>query len=62
MLRRVAAHQVDAQRLELSAHRRIDVGVGAFDRVAQLARQRGDTAHEGAADAENMQTHVARIP
>ena len=57
----VTAHQADAERLELGAHRRIDVRVGTFDRVAQLARERGDPAHEGAADAEDVQTHGERF-
>ena len=53
----IALHQRDAERFELRAHRRVDACVGALDLVAQLARERGDAAHEGAADAEDVQAH-----
>ena len=49
--------QLDAERAQLVAHRRVDVGVAAGDLVAGLARQRGDAAHEGAADAEDVDVH-----
>ncbi len=57
-LRRVVAFdQLDAEGRELIAHRRIDVGVAAGDAVAGFAGERGQPAHEGAADAENVQVH-----
>ena len=46
--------QLDALRFELRAHRRINIGVAAGDIVACFRAQSGDAAHEGAADAENM--------
>ena len=54
----VAFDQLDAEGLELVAHRRVDVGVAAGDPVPGLARQRGQPAHEGAADAEDVQVHA----
>jgi hypothetical protein len=53
----VAFDEIDSQRGQLVAHRRIDVGVAAGDAVARLACQRGDPAHEGAADAEDVDVH-----
>jgi hypothetical protein len=58
----VTTHQRDAERFELVAHRWIDAGVGALDRNAQATRERSDTAHEGAADAENVHTHGGKCP
>ncbi len=49
-----AFDQFYALRFELGAHRRIDVGVAAGDAMACLAGNGGDAAHEGAADAENV--------
>ena len=49
-----ALDQLDALGFELGAHRRVDVGIRAFHVQPELARQRGNAAHEGAADAENM--------
>ncbi len=57
MRRLVALHQFDALRLELRAHRRIDVGVGAGDAMAEFLGQHRERAHEGAADTENMDMH-----
>ena len=57
LLGAVALDQLDAERGELVAHRRIDVGVAAGDAVAGLACDRSEAAHEGAADAENVQVH-----
>ncbi len=45
------------QRLELRAHGRIDIAVGACDPVAGGARDRRDSAHESAADTENVNVH-----
>ncbi len=53
----VALDQLDAQCTQLIAHRRVDAGVAACDAVPSLARQRGQSAHEGAADAQNMYVH-----
>ena len=39
---------------QLRRHRRIHRLVAAFDLMAQFARQRGDAAHEGTGDAQNM--------
>ena len=55
----VAFGQRDAERLELRAHRRVDVRVAAGDRVAGRARDRGEPAHERAADAEDVEVHGA---
>ena len=55
----VALDQRDALRLELRAHRRVDVGVRTGDAVARGARERRDAAHERAADAEDVQVHQA---
>src|SRR5512139_383743 len=49
--------QFDAERAQLVGHRRVDVGVAAGDGVAGWARDGGDAAHEGAADAEDVQMH-----
>ena len=54
-----AFDQVDAERAQLVAHRRVDAGVAAGHAVAGFARQRGQAAHEGAADAENVNVHRA---
>ena len=57
LLGAVAFDQVDAERAQLLAHRRVDVGVAAGHRVAAFARQRRDASHEGAADAEDVEVH-----
>jgi hypothetical protein len=43
---------------QLIAHRGVNVGIAAGYLVAGIHRQLGDTAHEGAADAQNMNVHV----
>ena len=48
---------VDAQVLQLGAHRRVDIAVAAADTHARGARQRSYTAHERAADAEYVNMH-----
>jgi hypothetical protein len=53
-----AFNQFDAGLAQLVAHRRVNVGVAAGDSVAGSDGQLGDAAHEGAADAENMNVHV----
>ena len=53
----VALVQLDAERAQLVAHRRVDLGVAAGHFVAELARDPGEPAHEGAADAEDVQVH-----
>ena len=60
-LRIPARFQRDAERFELRRHRRIDVRVGAFDVVAELARERRDAAHERAADAEDVKSSSYRL-
>jgi hypothetical protein len=57
LLRFVAFVERDAERGELRAHRRIDVGVAAGDGVPRRARDRGYAAHERPADAEDVQMH-----
>ena len=57
MRRLVALHQLDALSLKLRAHRRIDVGIGAGDAMAEFLGQHRERTHEGAADAENMDMH-----
>ena len=58
-LRRVPAlRQGDTQLLELGAHRRVDVGVATGNGVARLLGDGGDAAHEGAADAEDVDVHA----
>ena len=58
LVRLVALDQVDAERLELRAHRRIHVAVGAGDPMAGRAGQRGDAAHERSGDADDVQVHA----
>src|SRR5690606_8619267 len=53
----VALGELDAEAFELRAHGRIDVRVGARDAMARRLRDRGDAAHEGAADAEDVYVH-----
>ncbi len=62
LFRSIALDQRDALRLELRAHRRVDAGIRAGDAVARRAGQRGDAAHERAADAEDVQVHQAPAP
>jgi hypothetical protein len=54
----VAFDQLDAEGLELVAHWRVDVGVAAGHPVPGLARECGQSAHERAADAEDVQVHA----
>src|SRR6185436_9653107 len=49
-----ALGELDAQRTQLVAHRRIDVGVAARHPVAGRLGDGGDAAHEGAANAEDV--------
>jgi hypothetical protein len=56
-----AFDQVDAQRAQLVAHRRVDAGVAAGHAVAGFACQCGQAAHEGAADAEDVNVHGKRF-
>ncbi len=53
----VALDQLDAEGGKLVAHRRVDVGVAAGHPVPGLARERRQSAHERAADAEDVQVH-----
>ncbi len=56
-----AFDELDAERRELRAHRRIDVAVRAGDPVARGLGDGGDAAHESAADAEDMDVHNRAI-
>ena len=57
-LRRIESFdQVDSERAQLVAHRRIDVRVAAGHPQAGLARDRRQPAHEGAADSKNVDMH-----
>src|SRR5690606_32336200 len=53
----VALLQGDAEVFELRRHRRIHRLVAAFDGVSEVARERGDAAHEGAGDAKDVEFH-----
>ena len=53
-----AFDQIDTQRAQLLAHRRIDIGIAAGDAVPGFACQRRQPAHEGAADAQNVDVHA----
>ena len=53
--------QFDSLRGELRTHRRIHVGIATRDAVPCRARQDGDAAHEGAADAKDVNMHIARF-
>src|SRR5690606_23894510 len=47
-------HELDAERLQLIAHGRIDVGVASGHAEACALGERGKSAHEGAADAQDV--------
>ena len=53
--------QVDAQGPQLIAHGRVNARVTTRYRVARFARQRCHAAHEGAANAQNVNMHALRI-
>src|SRR5262249_32332223 len=57
----VALEDLDALRRELGAHRRIDARVRAGDAMARRAREHRDSAHEGPADAEDVEMHAAGV-
>ncbi len=48
---------MDTLLVELRAHRRIDILVGAADCMAEPAGQQGETGHEAAGDTEDMNVH-----
>src|SRR6185437_6965524 len=56
----VAFDQLYPERLELCAHRRIDVAVGPRDTVPRGTPDRGDAAHEGPANSKNVYMHNRR--
>src|SRR4029077_5239274 len=60
--RRVAFDQLDPERIQLRAHGRVDVGVATGHAMAGGARDRRETAHEGAADAEDVEMHCGTQP
>jgi hypothetical protein len=53
-------HQLDAQRRQLIAHRRINVRVAARHAVAGGLCDGRDAAHESAADAEDVKVQGHR--
>ncbi len=53
----IALGQLYALRLELGAHRWIDIGVGASDPVPQLFGEHRQRPHERAADTKDMNMH-----
>src|ERR1035438_5167899 len=57
LLDSIALDQLDALGRQLAAHGRIDTGVAARHPVASLPRHQGDAAHEGAANAEDVDMH-----
>src|ERR1700686_1445638 len=57
----VALDQFDAERAQLRAQRRIHIAVRTGDAVSGRARDRGDAAHERAANSENMNVHTYQI-
>ena len=57
LLRAIAFDQFNAQGLQLVAHGRVDPRVTTGDLMTRFACQRGDTAHEGAANAQDMNMH-----
>jgi hypothetical protein len=59
LLRVVAFMQVDAERAQLVAHRRVDLRVAAGDRVAEVTRDAREAAHEGAGDTEDVEVHLS---
>ncbi len=60
MCRIVALHKPDTRRFKLGAHRRIDVFIGSRHLMTHGACNKGNTAHEGAADPENVNFHLGR--
>src|SRR5688500_3578211 len=61
-LRRIVAlDELDAERRQLSAHRRIDVLVRAGNPMSGGAGQCRQSSHESAADAKNVDVHNHRI-
>ena len=53
--------QIDAQGPQLVAHRRVNASVATRHLVACLARERGQAAHERAADAQYVYMHGRRF-
>jgi len=52
-----ALDQLDAGGFKLRTHRRIDVGIATGDTMTGGTGKLGDPAHEGPADAEDMNMH-----
>ncbi len=52
-----AFDELDAERAQLVRHGRVHVGVAAGDGMSGGAGDGGNAAHEGAADAENVEVH-----
>ena len=49
--------QLNAQGAQLVTHRRVDAGVATGDAMPGFAGERGQTAHEGAANTQNVNVH-----
>ncbi len=49
--------KLDAERRELLAHRRIDVGIAAGNAISRGLGDGGNAAHERAANAEDVEMH-----
>src|SRR5688572_19408127 len=47
--------ELDSQRAQLVAHGRIHVGVATGDTITGTLRDGGDSAHEGSADAQDVE-------
>ena len=57
----IAFDQLDAEFLQLMAHRRIDISVAAGHFMSSRSRNGGDTAHERAANTYDVQMHRWRF-
>ena len=62
LVRAIALNQVNSQSAQLVAHGRVNPGVATCHAVARLARQRRQTAHESAANAQNVNMHGMSLP
>ena len=54
-----ALHEIDASGTKLIAHRGVDMGIAARDPVAHGLCNLGQAAHEGSADADDVEVHGA---
>src|SRR6185295_5241545 len=58
----IALDQLDAERAELRAHRRVNVTIRARHPVPAGSRQSRDASHEGATYAKDVNVHGAALP